>query len=187
MAQTLLSLAGADMTPASPQDATLLLIDMQAEYENGPLQLPDAAPATDAAARTLARWRAEGGAVIHVAHAGAPGGLFDRAAPRGAILAQVAPQDGEPVVEKRLPNAFAGTALAGMITTKKVMIIGFMTHMCVSSTARAALDLGFGVTIEAAACATRDLPDPVGGGVLCAGDIHRHALAGLADRFAIIV
>ena len=60
-----------------------------------------------------------------------------------------------------------------------------MTHMCVSSTARAALDLGLRVTIAGDACATRDLPDGRGG-TLAARTIHEVALAELSDRFALI-
>lgn len=60
-----------------------------------------------------------------------------------------------------------------------------MTHMCVSSTARAALDLGLRTTIAADACATRDLPDG-SGGALSARAVHEVALAELSDRFAII-
>ena len=41
------------------------------------------------------------------------------------------------------------------------------------------------MTIPAAACATRDLPAP-DGGIVKAADLHRAALAGLADRFAIV-
>lgn len=60
-----------------------------------------------------------------------------------------------------------------------------MTHMCVSTTARAALDLGYRSTVVASACATRDLPDALGG-VVDAKTVHRAALAALGDRFAII-
>jgi hypothetical protein len=38
--------------------------------------------------------------VFHIAHKGAAGGLFDRAAERGQIVAELAPQPGETVVEK---------------------------------------------------------------------------------------
>jgi nicotinamidase-related amidase len=91
-------------------------------------------------------------------------------------------------VHKPLPNAFAQTELDA--TLKKLgrtqlVIAGFMTHMCVSSTARAALDLGYKTTVAADAAATRDLPDPMGG-VIGADALHRAALAGLADRFAIV-
>jgi len=51
---------------------------------------------------------------------------------------------------------------------------------------RAALDLGFKSTVVADACATRDLPDPLGGAAVAAADLHRASLIALADRFAII-
>jgi nicotinamidase-related amidase len=58
--------------------------------------------------------------------------------------------------------------------------------MCVSATARAALDLGYRTTVIADACATRDLPDG-SGGIIDATTVHRVALAELADRFATVV
>ena len=67
----------------------------------------------------------------------------------------------------------------------QLVIAGFMTHMCVSSTARAAVDLGYKATVAADAAATRDLPDPMGG-VIAADALHRAALAELADRFAVV-
>ena len=57
--------------------------------------------------------------------------------------------------------------------------------MCVSSTARAALDLGFRVTIDANSCATRALPDGRGG-TIGAATVHDVALVELSDRFAVI-
>jgi nicotinamidase-related amidase len=136
----------------------------------------------------LARARESGAAIFHIAHRGRPGSLFDRTAERGAIVAQLTPRPGEAVIEKELPNAFAGTDLNGQLAAtgrKELVLAGFMTHMCVSSTARAALDLGFRTTIDADSCATRDLPDGVGG-TLAARTIHDVALAELSDRFAII-
>ena len=61
-----------------------------------------------------------------------------------------------------------------------------MTHMCVSSTVRAAVDQGFGCTVVGGACATRDLPDGTGGAG-AAVDLHRSELAARGDRFAVVV
>ncbi len=186
--KTLLELAGADLKPATVRNATLVLIDYQNEYVAGPLGLPGAAPAIERAAQLLRLAREAGAPVIHVAHKGRPGGLFDREAERGQIIAALAPSTDETVVEKGLPNAFAGTDLHGVLgraARKDIIIAGFMTHMCVSSTARAALDLGYRVTIDAGACATRDLPDGAGGRVE-ADVLHKVALVELSDRFAII-
>ncbi|MGH6715540.1 MAG: cysteine hydrolase family protein [Bradyrhizobium sp.] len=186
--KTLLQLAGADLSLPRLGDACLVLIDLQNEYRAGPLALPGAEAAIANAARLLTRARESGAAIFHIAHNGKPGSLFDRAAERGAIADRVAPRGTEPVIEKALPNAFAGTDLQERLKAtgrRDVVLAGMMTHMCVSSTARAALDLGFRVTIDAESCATRDLPDGRGGTV-AATAVHDVALAALADRFAII-
>jgi nicotinamidase-related amidase len=187
-AKTLLELSGADLRLPRLSDACLVLIDLQNEYLAGPIALPDAEATAANAAKLLARARSSGTSVFHVAHRGKPGGLFDRAAQRGAIVAALAPLANEPVIEKELPNAFAGTDLQTRLQAagrKNVILAGWMTHMCVSSTARAALDLGFRITIDADSCATRDLPDGRGG-TISAATVHEVALAELSDRFAII-
>lgn len=189
MAKTLLQLAGA--TPeASPLGAsTLVLIDIQNEYFDGPLRLTGVEAALSAAAGLLSRARTLGTPVVHVRHRGKPGGAFDPEAPRGQIHASVAPLAGETIIDKTLPNAFAGTALAAAleeIGERPLIVAGFMTHMCVSATVRAALDRGLSSTVAMDATATRDLPDPAGG-TLPAGTIHRAALAAIADRFATVV
>jgi nicotinamidase-related amidase len=187
-AKTLLELAGADLSLPRLSDACLVLIDLQNEYLAGPVALPDAEAAVASAAKLLARARNRGTSVFHVAHRGKAGGLFDRATERGAIVAALAPLADEPVIEKELPNAFAGTDLQARLQAaghRNVILAGLMTHMCVSSTARAALDLGFRITIDADSCATRDLPDGRGG-TIPAATVHDVALAELSDRFAII-
>ena len=85
--------------------------------------------------------------------------------------------------------AFAGTNLQAVLEArgrKKLIIGGFMTHMCVSSTTRAALDLGWSSAVISDGCATRSLPSPTGGKVVEAEMLHEASLAGLSDRFAII-
>jgi nicotinamidase-related amidase len=186
--KTLLELAGADLRPPRLRDACLVLIDLQYEYLAGPVALPDARRAILNTARLLVRARAAGTSIFHIAHKGRPGGMFDRSAERGAIVSELAPLPGEPVVEKALPNAFAGTDLQARLAAterKDIVLAGFMTHMCVSSTARAGLDLGYRITVDANSCATRDLPDERGGSISAAA-IHDVALAELSDRFAII-
>jgi nicotinamidase-related amidase len=186
--KTLLQLSGANLAPASVRTASLVLIDFQNEYLTGPVSLGNAASAVAAAARLLDLARQSGAPIIHVAHVGRAGGLFDRAAHRGQIVSELVPRAGEEIVEKQLPNAFAGTELNGTLARagrKELILAGFMTHMCVSSTARAALDAGYRVTIDAGSCATRDLPDGRGG-VVAADTLHEVALVELSDRFAII-
>jgi nicotinamidase-related amidase len=190
MAKTLLELAGADLTPPALSETALVVIDAQREYVDGKLPLPGAAPALANIARLLEKARATGTPVVHVQHKGKAGGLFDPATPSFEFADEAASKDGESVVEKGLPNAFAGTNLKDLLDAtgrKRLVLAGFMTHMCVSSTARAALDLGFQTVVVSDASATRDLPVPgAEGEVLTADDLHRAELAMLADRFAIV-
>ena len=187
--KTLLELAGADLTPPTMREACLVLIDVQNEYRAGPIAVVGADAAIERAQRLLAAARRAQAPVFHIAHRGRSGGLFDRDAERGQIVAALAPIDGEAVIEKTLPNSFAKTDLQARVAAAgrtNLILAGFMTHMCVSSTARAALDLGLRVAVEAAACGTRDLPDGRGG-IIPAATVHEVALAELADRFAIVV
>ncbi|TKT81111.1 cysteine hydrolase family protein [Aquamicrobium sp. LC103] len=188
MAKTLLQLAGADLTPPDLAGTVLVLIDAQREYVDGILPLPGVGPALENIARLLAAARAAGAPVVHVQHRGRPGGLFDPEKTAFQLADEAAARDGETVIEKGLPNAFAGTGLKDALDAigrKKLVLAGFMTHMCVSSTARAALDLGFQTTVVSDASATRDLPR-LDGGTIAAADLHAAELAALSDRFSII-
>lgn len=189
--QTILHLSGAPLHPAPLDRAALVLIDHQREYVDGALPLSGMAAAVDAAADLLALARRHGVPVFHVLHHGKPGGAaFDPTGPGVAVIDALAPADGEAAVIKSLPNSFAGTDLHERLQVAgrpELIIAGFMTHGCVSATARAAIDLGYRVTLVAAACATRDLPHADGSGVLAAADLHRATLAALADRVAVVV
>ncbi|WP_454019582.1 cysteine hydrolase family protein [Azospirillum sp. Marseille-Q6669] len=188
--KTLLALAGAPATPSPLDSAALVLIDAQREYTEGALPLVGVEAAVAEAARLLERARKAGTPVFHIVHHGKPGGaLFNPEGPLSGIVAPLIPLDGETVVVKHLPNAFAGTELDALIRAtgrKELIVAGFQTHMCVSSTVRAALDLGWRTTVVDAASATRDLPDGAGV-VIPAEALHRANLAALADRFAVVV
>lgn len=190
MPKTLLQHAGAPLHPSALERSALLLIDYQCEYVDGGLPLPNASHALAHAKDLLALARQEGLPVFHIVHHGRPGGaLFDPHGPHAAIAPEVSPVDGEAMIIKGLPNAFAKTPLLDLVAAtgrSDLIISGFMTHMCLSSTVRAALDHGYRCTVVARASATRDLPDGAGG-LVPADDVHRCALAELADRFAVVV
>jgi len=116
--------------------------------------------------------------------------MFDPLREFVGIIDGLQPQDGEVTVVKALPNSFASTTLDAelkKVGKKELIIAGFATHMCISATTRSALDHGYVSTVVAAACATRDLPDALGKGVVPAAEVQRATLAALADRFATIV
>ena len=188
--KTLLQLAGASTNPGPLSESALILIDCQLEYVTGALPLHRVSEALAEAGRVLALARDQGLPVYHLVHHAKPGGgLFDPEGPFAAIAPEVAPLDGEPVIVKSRPNAFAGTELGELIVKsgrRELIMVGFMTHLCVSTTARAGSERDYRCTVVADAVSTRDLPDGKGG-VLKAEDLHRAELIGLADRFANVV
>jgi nicotinamidase-related amidase len=187
--KTLLQMAGAAVTPSKLSNAVVVVIDAQKEYVDGKLPLSGVGPALAEIGQLLARAREAGTPVIHIQHKGKPGGAFGPDTPGFAIAPEAAPHAGETVIEKSLPNAFAGTELKNALNAtgkSEIILAGFMTHMCVEATARSALDHGLKATVIAAAAATRDLPDPLTGGTVAAAEVHRNALTALSDRFAVI-
>ena len=188
--RTLLEIAGVSVSPPRLRDATIVVIDAQHEYVDGVLALPCVGPALDEIGNLLARARATTTPIIHIVHHGPESGPFAPDSAGAEIASPATPAPGEAVLGKRLPNAFASTDLANRVAALKrahIVLVGFMTHMCVEATARAAIDNGLRATVIASATATRDLPDPLTGAVVPAAEVHRNALAALADRFATVV
>ncbi len=190
MPRTLRDLAGLPrwQHPA-PGEAAVLLIDAQEEYRSGALALGDITQALCEITTLRQRAKKLELPVIHIRHVGPAGGLFDVDGHGGAFCAQAEPLAGEYVIDKHLPNAFTGTDLAARLDAlniKRIIVGGFMTHMCVSSTVRGALDLGLETAVVANTCATRSLPGH-DGEEISARDMHRAALAAMSDRFACIL
>jgi nicotinamidase-related amidase len=189
MAMTMLQMSGVAPAPATMADGVLLIIDAQREYTDGLLPLSGVGPAVEALAVLLEKARAAGAPIVHVRHA-SKGKAFNPASTGYEIVQPLTPRAGEVIVDKGLPNAFAGTELAkhlGATGRKNLIVGGFMTHMCVSATVRSATDHGFMCTVAADTVATRDLPDATGGATVDAAAINRITLAALSDRFAWIV
>lgn len=189
-ARTILSMAGAPLTPSPLDAAVLVLIDLQREYTDGALPLVGVDAAVEQAAALLALARAHAVPVVHVVHHSQPGSpIFNPDGPFAAIIPAVAPVDGETVVVKSKANSFTGTTLeevARATGRRELIIAGFMTHNCVSSTVRGANDRGWRVTVVEAATATRDLPDGRGG-VVTAAELQRAVLTSLSDTQAVVV
>lgn len=175
-----------------PAQTALVLIDIQKEYTGEKLGLPAWQEAVRQGARLLEWARANGVKVLHVTHeaAAATSPLFAPGSDAVAIIPEVAPLEGETVLVKRLPSSFVGTQLQHYLeenNTRTLVLCGFMTHMCVDSTARDALHRGYRVIVAADACGSRDLPDPVTGTTIGHETVHRATLAALNDRFADVL
>ena len=188
--QTLITLSGFKLEATRLSDSSIVIIDAQREYVDGKLRLEGIDASIQEASLLIDRARKAGTPIIHVVHKGKPGSaLFNPDGPFVDIVSALAPKPNEAIITKSLPNAFAGTNLEETLSRfgrKNLIVIGYMTHLCVSSTVRAALDRGYRTTIVAKATATRDLPAP-GGGIVSAQTLQRASLSALADRFAAVV
>lgn len=185
---TLRGLSGLSPEPPALKGSALVLIDLQQTYREGIMRLDGVEPAIREAADLLARARQAGIPVFHIRHDAGPGSPYDVTAPIGQISPEVAPQGDEPVITKTYPSSFVGTDLQARLEAagvKDVVLAGFMTHMCVNSTARSAFNLGFRPTVVASTTATRDLPGP-DGSVVPAAQLQAASLAALGDLFAVV-
>ena len=175
-----------------PTRTALLLVDLQREFLDGGLPVPDAASVVEHAQRLLGWARSAGLQVVFVrqeaALADAP--LFAPGS-RGAELAPgLAPRTEELVVTKSAGGAFSRTSLQQTLAARGVELLivsGLMTHLAVDTTARDGTVLGFQVVVASDATATRALPGPHGDGLVDHATVHRVALAALADRFAEVL
>jgi nicotinamidase-related amidase len=186
---TLRALADLPLQPVSLAESTLILIDCQNTYTRGVMELEGVQAALDEAAILLDRARSAGIPIIHIQHDDGPGSLYDIEGESGAIVSRVAPHNGEQVVVKNYPNAFVQTDFDDLLKTSNassLVLAGFMTHMCVNSTARGAFNLGYSPTVVAAATATRTLPG-LGGTTVPAAAMQTASLAAMADLFAVVV
>ena len=168
----------------------LILIDIQTGFD-----APDWGernnPGAEVAAGTLLdAWRQRGAPVFHIRHVSVePGSPL--VGPGPEFKREVAPNPGEPVLEKQLNSAFIGTDLEARLRgaeIEDVVICGLTTPHCVSTTVRMAANLGFHVSVAHDACAAFtsnvDLSWQAAATRPDAEAIHRAALSHLHGEFA---
>ena len=169
----------------------LLLIDIQNDYfPGGKMELVNMDSAAVNAALLLSLFRNRKWPVVHVQHlATKPNASFFIPGSSGAeIHTSVFPMKKEPIIQKNFPNSFRQTNLLELLRARPwndLVICGAMSHMCIDTTARAASDLGFKVTLIHDACATRDLA--FNGQTVEASQVHAAYMAALNGSFAHVI
>jgi nicotinamidase-related amidase len=184
---TLRQLTGMADQPASLRDSTLVMIDCQNTYTQGVMELDGVQQALDHAQELLERARDAGIPILHVMHDAGEGSPYDVRAEIGQIVDRVAPKGDEAVIVKNFPNAFVSTDLNDRLKSSNagnLVFAGFMTHMCVNSSARGAFSLGYNPTVVADATATRNLPGPDGS--VSSQALQAASLASIADLFGVV-
>ena len=169
-----------------------LVIDAQQEYfaPLGKVVLPDGPAAVTRIARALAWAREARVPVIHIVHESrkADAAIFAPGSPALAVHPEAAPIETEPVFTKHLPGSFTGTPLEDTLRkqgVERLLLAGFMTQMCIDTTARQGAHLGFSVTVLADATAAKSVTGP-DGATIAADVVHRTHLGSLNGFLAEI-
>ena len=172
-----------------PNDAVLLVVDVQQAFNDGTWGERNNPDAERYVFELLERWRTDGRPVIHIHHCNpAAGSRFNPGSP--GVLAQpgAQPLEGEPVLSKRVNSAFIGTDLEARLRdmgATTLVIVGLTTDHCVSTTTRMAGNLDFTVILVSDATATHERRGP-DGRHYSASVMHDTALASLDGEFATV-
>jgi nicotinamidase-related amidase len=167
----------------------VLMIDMQMGMADriAAGRLPVNPGAMDKMAELLALARGAGVAVIHVHHDDAnPASPFRKGMAGAAPMPCAAPVAGEVVLWKSASSAFAGTGLEAHLKAQgidRLIVAGAVAAFCVTSTVRAACDLGYRVLLPGDALLGFDLPAHDGGRI-DAQTVQRVTLSLLGADFA---
>lgn len=170
----------------------LLVIDMQMGMARRTASgRPRANPqAEDRVADLLALFRARGLPVVHVHHDDPhPDSPFRRGLPDFAPMPCALPAADEAVLTKSTSSAFAGTGLDAHLRrlgVDRLVITGAVAAFCITSTTRAASDLGFSVILPGDALIGFDIPAHDGGRI-DADTVLRVTLSLLGADFARLV
>jgi nicotinamidase-related amidase len=172
-------------------NSALIIIDIQNDYfPGGACELVNPERAAGQAKKVLNTFRQKGLPVYHVRHiSNYPGATFHLEGTKGSeIHTIVAPLPEEKVIIKHAPSAFLQTDLSKELMAQGVshlVICGMMSHMCIDTSVRAAMDYGFKVTLLEDACATKDLV--WNGTVIPASTVHNTFMASVNGVFAKVM
>ena len=169
----------------------LIIVDVQNDYFPGGKWVLEGMDAAMKNVCSLLEFsRGHGDLVVHVRHeaqsANAP--FFVAGTPGAQIHASIKPLDTEVMILKHAPNSFHGTDLKVKLDEhgiEEVVICGAMSHVCIDSTTRAAVDLGYACTVINDACATRDVE--FDGVAVPARQVHAALMAALGFSAAKVV
>lgn len=189
-APTIRTLSGAaTLRQLNASQTALIVIDFQNEYFDGKMPVPDGMKALKQSRKLVDFAHKNGMPVFFIRNEGpADSPLFAKGSHSADFYKELLPGKGDIIITKTTPSSFIGTDLDTQMKKrgiKTLVVMGLMTHMCVSSTVRDAVPLGYQVIIPEDATATRNLA-AWDNSVVSSSDLQRAALAGVADVFADI-
>jgi streptothricin hydrolase len=161
----------------------LIVIDMQAAFVSGEEAVPEAAGLLVTVADLIRRARETDALVVHLQNDGPPGSADEPRTPGWELFLPATERDGEHVIRKGTDDGFHQTDLSGILTRRAVQdlaVCGVMSEMCVSATARSALNLGYHVVLPHDGHGTYDIPAVEG-----LADAVPHAMVSRAAEWAL--
>ena len=168
----------------------LLLIDVQNGFDDPCWGIRNNIDAEKKISTILEVWRNHQWPIIHVQHCSLDMNSPLRPDQEGVHFKEEAtPIDGEKIIKKNFNSAFIGTDLKEYLdhnSIKELVIIGFTTDHCVSTTTRMASNLGYKVILVKDATATFSRRG-LDGETYSAEEIHKINLISLRDEFCEIV
>lgn len=167
----------------------LVIVDMQKAIDD-PVYGQRGQPQTEAnIALLLAAWRERRLPVVYIRHDSTdPLSPYRPGSEGNDFKAEIAPQLGEPVIDKRTNNAFIGTDLMDVLDElqiRSLVVAGVLLENSVDATVRMAANLGFEVTIPQDAVASLERSD-LQGRIWTADEVHALTLAVLQGEYARI-
>ena len=169
----------------------LVVIDTQLDYAATgaiPITYPPMATSLANISQAMAAATAAGIPVVVVAQISPAGAwAFAKGSAGADLLPEVAAGHRDLLVEKTLPSSFTHTPLDGWLRERgidRLALAGYMTQMCVETTAREAVHLGYSVELLADATGTAAMANDAG--ALTAREVHDSALVVLQSRFAAV-
>ncbi|MFH8989671.1 isochorismatase family protein [Streptomyces sp. NPDC017940] len=168
----------------------LIVVDMQSAFVTGADAVPHAATVLARTEQLIAGARAAGALVVQLQNDGPEGAPDEVGTPSWEVHLPVDTERGEVVLRKTADDGFEETGLEKLLRGRGVTalaVCGVMSEMCVSATARTALDLDFRVVIAHDAHGTYDIPAAAGiGDAVPAATVSRVAEWALGDEVEIV-
>ena len=173
-----------------PKTTALLIVDAQRAWDDPCWGRRNNPGAEANLAALAAAFRSQGMLVAHVAHDSRdPDSPLFPGEPGHAFKPEAAPLPGEPVFHKSAHCAFVGTGLEAFLKERgidRLVIAGFTTNHCVSTTTRLSSDLGFKTVVVRDACVAFEMED-MDGNLVPAQVLHDTGLTVLHGEFAMVL
>ena len=139
------------------KNIVLLVVDMQEALVNGdPFNKENTINNIEL---LIKECRANNVEVIYVRHDGGTGDELEQGSKGWQIYNQIAPIDGEKIIEKRHCSSFRNTELQSYLNEKNIetiILVGMQTEYCIDTTCKVAFEHGFNVIIPEESNTTLD-------------------------------